>query len=162
MAQIRIAKEIEEFKKDPFYNKKYGIEIINNNDLFHCSGWITGLENTPYENGTFFFNVHFPTDYPFAPFKINMTTRIFHISINANGSFCCCNWPELVKYEGWNPSYTLLKIVKLIRERLNNYPDGCIFSGFENSNLYNTNKELYFKTARNWTIKYAMFEEDKK
>jgi ubiquitin-protein ligase len=82
MAKIRIAKEIEEFKKDPFYNKKYGIEIINNNDLFHCSGWITGLENTPYENGTFFFNVHFPTDYPFAPFKINMTTRIFHISIN--------------------------------------------------------------------------------
>ena len=54
MAQIRIAKEIEEFKKDPFYNKKYGIEIINNNDLFHYSGWITGLENTPYENGTFF------------------------------------------------------------------------------------------------------------
>ena len=39
-----------------------------------------------------------------------MTIRIFHISINANGSFCCCNWPELVKYEGWNPSYTLLKI----------------------------------------------------
>ena len=91
-----------------------------------------------------------------------MTTRIFHISINANGSLCCCNWPELVKYEGWNPSYTLLKIVKLIRERLNNYADGCIFSGFENSNLYNTNKELYFKTARNWTIKYAIFEEDKK
>ncbi len=54
MAKIRIAKEIEEFKKDPFYNKKYGIEIINNNDLFHYSGWITGLENTPYENGTFF------------------------------------------------------------------------------------------------------------
>ena len=97
MAQIRIAKEIEEFKKDPFYNKKYGIEIINNNDLFHCSGLITGLENNPYENGTF-FNVNFPTDYPFAPFKINMTTRIFHISINANGSLCCCNWPELVKY----------------------------------------------------------------
>jgi len=158
MALKRINKEIQDFKKDPYYNIYYFMEKKYPDDSFHYNGWLIGTENTPYTNGIFYFDVRFPADYPFKPPVLNFKTKIYHMSISPNGTPCCCNWPELYLEEGWSPALTISKILKLLRERLGNFPETCIRLK-PASYLYHENKNKFLEVAREWTKKYALPEK---
>src|SRR5580704_15792690 len=60
--------------------------------------------DSPYSGGVFFLSIHFPTDYPFKPPKVNFTTRIYHPNINSNGSICL----DILR-DQWSPALTISK-----------------------------------------------------
>ena len=60
--------------------------------------------DSPYSGGVFFLTIHFPTDYPFKPPKVNFTTRIYHPNINSNGSICL----DILR-DQWSPALTISK-----------------------------------------------------
>jgi ubiquitin-conjugating enzyme E2 D/E len=63
-----------------------------------------GPGDSPYSGGVFFLAIHFPTDYPFKPPKVNFTTRIYHPNINTNGSICL----DILR-DQWSPALTISK-----------------------------------------------------
>lgn len=60
--------------------------------------------DSPFQGGVFFLSIHFPTDYPFKPPKVNFTTRIYHPNINSNGSICL----DILR-DQWSPALTISK-----------------------------------------------------
>lgn len=65
---------------------------------------LTSQGDSPYSGGVFFLSIHFPTDYPFKPPKVNFTTRIYHPNINSNGSICL----DILR-DQWSPALTISK-----------------------------------------------------
>jgi len=110
-----------------------------------------GPDDSPYAGGVYFLNIHFPTDYPFKPAKINFTTRIYHPNINSNGSICL----DILK-EQWSPALTISKVLLSISSLLTDAnPDDPLVP--EIAHIYKTDKLKYEATAREWTRKYAMW-----
>ena len=66
--------------------------------------WQVWKSDSPYSGGVFFLAIHFPTDYPFKPPKVNFTTRIYHPNINSNGSICL----DILR-DQWSPALTISK-----------------------------------------------------
>lgn len=144
----RIQKELIDLGKEPPANCSAG--PIDEKDQYHWQATIMGPEDSPYTGGVFFLNIHFPTDYPFKPAKINFTTRIYHPNINSNGSICL----DILK-EQWSPALTISKVLLSISSLLcDANPDDPLVP--EIAHIYKTDKAKYEATAREWTRKYAM------
>ena len=144
----RIQKELIDLGKDPPANCSAG--PIDEKDQYHWQATIMGPDDSPYAGGVFFLNIHFPTDYPFKPAKINFTTRIYHPNINSNGSICL----DILK-EQWSPALTISKVLLSISSLLTDpNPDDPLVP--EIAHIYKTDKAKYETTAREWVRKYAM------
>ena len=60
-------KEVQMMKLD-----ELGIYIqFNEENMLQAKAIIIGPKDTPYENGILYFNIQFPTNYPFSPPKVN-------------------------------------------------------------------------------------------
>ncbi|PTU21977.1 hypothetical protein P175DRAFT_0508864 [Aspergillus ochraceoroseus IBT 24754] len=117
-----------------------------------CSAGPVGddLGDSPYSGGVFFLNIHFPTDYPFKPPKVNFTTRIYHPNINSNGSICL----DILR-DQWSPALTISKVLLSICSMLTDpNPDDPLVP--EIAHVYKTDRPRYESTAREWTRKYAV------
>jgi len=100
-ATKRINKELADLTKDPPTSCSAG---PIQDDLFHWQSTIMGPKDSPYEGGIFFLNIHFPTDYPFKPPKVQFTTKIYHCNVNNNGSICL----DILQSQ-WSPALTISK-----------------------------------------------------
>lgn len=142
---------------------------------FHWQATIMGPGDSPYSGGVFFLAIHFPTDYPFKPPKVNFTTRIYHPNINSNGSICL----DILR-DQWSPALTISKgmlasplswapACSLVMAILTNVctvllsicsmltdpnPDDPLVP--EIAHVYKTDRSRYESTAREWTRKYAI------
>jgi ubiquitin-conjugating enzyme E2 D/E len=105
MALKRINKELTDLGRDPPSSCSAG---PIGDDLFHWQATIMGPGDSPYSGGVFFLAIHFPTDYPFKPPKVNFTTRIYHPNINSNGSICL----DILR-DQWSPALTISKGMSL-------------------------------------------------
>lgn len=108
-----------------------------------------GPEDSPYQGGVFFLNIHFPPDYPFKPPKVSFTTKIYHPNINSNGSICL----DILK-DQWSPALTISKVLLSISSLLTDAnPDDPLVP--EIATIYKTDPARFAATAREWTGRYA-------
>ncbi|KAM4057879.1 ubiquitin-conjugating enzyme [Hirsutella rhossiliensis] len=147
MALKRINKELADLGRDPPSSCSAGPV---GEDLFHWQATIMGPGDSPYSGGVFFLAIHFPTDYPFKPPKVNFTTRIYHPNINSNGSICL----DILR-DQWSPALTISKVLLSICSMLTDpNPDDPLVP--EIAHVYKTDRSRYEATAREWTRKYAV------
>ncbi|XP_041363244.1 ubiquitin-conjugating enzyme E2-17 kDa-like [Gigantopelta aegis] len=148
MALKRITKELLDLKKDPPAGCSAG-PVDSAKDMFHWQACIQGPQDSPYSGGTFFLNVHFPTDYPFKPPKVSFATKIYHPNINSNGSICL----DILRSQ-WSPALTVQKVLLSIASLLTDpNPDDPLVP--EIAKIYKQDREKYNKLAAEWTRKYA-------
>ena len=146
MSLRRINKELLEFTKDPPENCSAG---PHNEDLFNWKATIMGPADSPFHGGIFHLDIHFPTDYPFKPPKINFTTKIYHPNISSTGGICL----DILKQQ-WSPALTINKVLLSICSLLTDpNPDDTLVP--EAANLFKNNKKKYENKAREWTLTYA-------
>ncbi|KAH9519786.1 Ubiquitin-conjugating enzyme E2 D3 [Bulinus truncatus] len=153
MAQKRIKKELLDLGKDPPTNCSAGPV---GDDLFQWQATILGPTDSPYAQGVFFLTINFPTDYPFKPPKVAFTTRIYHPNINSNGSICL----DILRSQ-WSPALTISKVLLSICSLLTDpNPDDPLVP--EIARIYKTDRDKYYKVAREWTQKYAQYHDQLK
>ena len=142
----RIAKELENFNKDPPANCSAGPE---GDDIFHWTATIMGPSESPFEGGVFYLNITFPSNYPFKPPKVTFATRIYHPNINSSGGICL----DILK-ENWSPALTISKVLLSICSLLTDpNPDDPLVPDI--ATQFKNSRAAYDVTAREWTQCYA-------
>ena len=149
----RIEKELKDFNKDPPAN--ISACPWNDNDIFYWQATIMGPSDSPYQEGVFFFDIHFPKDYPFKPPTIILKTPIYHPNFRNNCKICCCAIDILGNQ--WSPALTIGKILLTVSELMAdpNPDDVCDRGNYEAAYMYRENQEKFKRIAKEWTKKYA-------
>ncbi|MFE0178701.1 ubiquitin-conjugating enzyme E2 [Streptomyces sp. NPDC059002] len=144
----RITRELRDLSADPPDGILAGCV---GQDMFHWQGRIIGPPGTPYEGGTFFQFIRFPTEYPSLPPKLLFETRIYHVNVNANGAV---GLPLL--RGAWDPAMTAVRVLLEIRNLLSEPDPGKAFAPPDVVALFRSDRSAYDAEAREWTRKYAM------
>lgn len=147
----RIAKELEECRQDT--QSGVSLELNNENDLTHLTGYFKGPPGTPYEGGLFQVDINIPNEYPFKPPQMKFLTKIYHPNISSvTGAICL----DILK-DAWTPILTLknslISLQSLLQSPEPNDPQDA-----EVAKQYLSNKEGFIATATNWTKIYAFSE----
>ena len=146
MSLKRIAKELEELRKDPPANCSAGPV---DDDLFIWEATIMGPSDSAYEGGVFKLEIKFPPDYPFTAPKVKFFTRIYHPNINSKGGICL----DILK-DRWSPALTVTKVLLSICSLLTDpNPDDPLVVSI--ANVYRKSPKEFNQIARYWTHKYA-------
>ena len=108
-------------------------------DFLHWFGSIVGPKKTPYEGGTYYFEMKFTNDYPNkGPIDVRMKTPIYHPNIsNSNGHIC------VQYFSSWQNTYDVAGIANSIFFLLANPNLGSSY----NSTDENKSKEFNQKYA---------------
>lgn len=144
----RIRKEYKEIQNLP-ENSQIGATYIDG-DLTHWRGFVMGPEQTPYEGGKFYIDIHIPPDYPFSPPNMKFETRVWHPNVSSQTGFICL---DILKSE-WSPAITLRTALLSIQALLSvpnpdDPQDGVVAS------QYLGDPPGFERTAREWTHKHA-------
>ncbi len=113
----RIFNDIKDLNNDPL--EKEGIyHYYNEENIMHARIMMIGPEETPYENGFYFFNFTFPNDYPFNPPAVKYETRDGNIRFNPNLYTCGKVCLSLINtWEGpkWTSCQTIRSVLISLR-----------------------------------------------
>ena len=136
-----------------------GIYFNTNDDVYKIQVLIIGPSDTPYSYGNYFFDITFPTNYPFSPPNVNYCTQGNNIRFNpnlyVNGKVCLSllntwNGPQ------WTSCNSILSILLSIQSMifinnpLTNEP------GYENDE--STNSRNYQKIVEYGNYRVAILD----
>lgn len=150
----RLMKDIDAFRTNNNSNVSAGPSSDDN--LYKWTATIIGPEDSPYSGGIFKLQIDIPTDYPFKPPTVRFLTRIYHPNITSapisegGGSICL----DTLK-SNWSPALSILKVLLSISSLLTD-PNPNDPLEAEIASIYKKDKAAFNKTAREWTVKYAM------
>jgi len=103
----KLLKEINRLRIEP----PEGIRIATNeDDMLDLTGIVEGPADTPYEGGYFRVKFSFTDEFPSAPPKCRMLTKIFHPNVSSSGEICV----NTLKKD-WKPSYGIEHILVTIK-----------------------------------------------
>ena len=133
--------------RDPPPNCSAGTK--SNDDLFHWQATIIGPEDSPYEGGIYFLNIHFSSDTPFKPPLIRFETRIYHPNINSNGVISL----DILR-DQWCPALKIGKVLLSISSLIIDPNPGDPLVD-EIAYQYKSDKYKYYYNAHQWAVNYA-------
>ena len=105
-----IYRQLIAFNKDPPPNCSAGPK---SDDVYHWTATILGPEDSPYEGGVYFLDIHFNKYTPFRPPSIRFETKIYHPNISSNGSISV----DILK-DNWCPGLSIAKVLLSISSLL--------------------------------------------
>ncbi|KAG8736880.1 hypothetical protein FRC10_008793 [Ceratobasidium sp. 414] len=161
----KIVKEISQLRSEP----PEGIRVVTNEEnLLDVTGIIAGpgmsphgshpadhvdcsiiAEGTPYAGGYFHVRFAFGDDFPAAPPRATMLTKIFHPNVSRSGEICV----NTLKKD-WKPTYGLGHILVTIKCLLI-YPNAESALDEESGKLLLEDWEEFCGRARMWTSVHA-------
>ena len=142
----RLQREMIDMAKDPPPNCTAGPK---NSNLYEWVSTLMGPPGSPYENGIFFLDIQFPSEYPFKPPKISFRTKIYHCNINSQGHICL----DILK-DKWTPALTISKVLLSITLLLSDCnPEDPLVGHI--AKQYKMNRNEHDRIAREWTKRYA-------
>lgn len=145
----RIAKELEECRQDS--KSGVSLDLVNEKDLTHLTGFFHGPPGTPYENGVFKVDINIPNEYPFKPPIMKFVTKIYHPNISSvTGAICL----DILK-DAWTPILTLKSSLISLQSLLQS-PEPSDPQDAEVAKHYISNHAGFEETARYWTKVYAL------
>ncbi|KAG8715619.1 hypothetical protein FRC08_010331 [Ceratobasidium sp. 394] len=142
----KIVKEISQLRSEP----PEGIRVVTNEEnMLDVTGIIAGPEGTPYAGGYFHVRFTFGDDFPAAPPRATMLTKIFHPNVSRSGEICV----NTLKKD-WKPTYGLGHILVTIKCLLI-YPNAESALDEESGKLLLEDWEEFCGRARMWTSVHA-------
>lgn len=146
MAARRIQRELQDLQRDTPDNCSAGPRGEN---MYIWDAVILGPTGTPYAGGIFKLEIHFGTDYPFKPPKVNMNTKMYHPNISSSGAICL----DILK-NNWSPALTIGKVLLSICSLFSDAnPSDPLVP--EIAEIYVKDRQRYDETAKIWTQRYA-------
>jgi ubiquitin-conjugating enzyme E2 D/E len=106
-------------------------------------------EDTPYADGVFMVNIKFPMDYPTRHPDVKFSTKVWHPSVNADGSTCI---PEIK--EDWTISMRIMDIARILVELLRNPNPESPVNAEAGAQLA-ANPDDFNAQAAQWTADFA-------
>eukprot|EP01071_Lankesteria_metandrocarpae_P006052 Lankesteria_metandrocarpae@DN4225_c0_g1_i1.p1 len=120
-------------------------------DLYNWTAKIKGVENTPYEEGTFTLKITCAPRYPFVPPAVTFVTPIFHPNVNFTTGEICLD----VLTAAWSPAWSLLMVCRAINALMSD-PNADSPLNCDAGNLVrNGDVRGYESMARMYTIEHA-------
>ena len=132
--------------------------LMNEDDIYNMTALIIGPKDTPYEGGFYFFNIRFPSNYPFKYPHVKFMTLNSAVRFNPNYYKCgkvCLSILGTWSGPGWTSVMNLSSVLLTLQSRLNEMP-------FRNEPGYETdNSHLslnYNKVLRYYNITVAVIQ----
>lgn len=122
----RLIYEVKLYESQKSFFNESGIYFeYDTDDLRNVKLLIIGPENTPYENGFYFFNINIPPNYPFNPPKLLFLNRIDNIRFHPNfyvEGYVCLSVLNTWGNNEWSPCQNLTSIASTIQSVMNDNP----------------------------------------
>jgi ubiquitin-protein ligase len=87
--------------------------IVDDNDLFHWTGFIVGQPGTLYEGGQYEVRIRIVDNYPMRPPIVTFITPIQHVNVALGGAICL----DILSSK-WAPTLSIRTILLSIQQML--------------------------------------------
>ena len=140
----KLQEEYKSIRRKKIFAAIQGSVAPIENDFLHWSGCFSGPKDTPYSDGTYYFEIKFTNEYPKkGPIDVQMRTKIYHPNIDIYNGHICDSY-----FSNWKETNNVVGIVNAIFDLLDEPNDG---DGYR---LINTKK------AEEINLKYATEDQE--